>query len=105
MSLQNCPVCKKQNSYWRIYKEINLKHFSKWMSVKCDYCKEKMKIKIKDKSPIEMMKSWFLWMAFPILLILFVAFEIMDYKVAIFHVIVYHFLAMYIIIKTFDYKK
>lgn len=105
MSLQICPYCKKENSYWRVYKNINLKHYSKEMSIKCEFCHEKMRLKIKEKNSCEKVKSWFFWMFLPLILILLVAIHKLNFIIAILAVIIYHFIAMYYLIKNLHYKK
>lgn len=105
MSLQICPNCKKENSYWRIYKEINVKHLSKWMSINCKFCNYEMKIDIKERSLLRNIFNWLLWIT-PSIIITFLAFVWkISFWLAILLVIIFHFVSMYFIIKNMNYKK
>jgi len=49
MSLQTCPCCGKQNSFWKIYKDINFKHKINGCISNCSHCNVSMKLERKYK--------------------------------------------------------
>jgi len=104
MSLQICPNCKKQNSYWKIYKELNKKHLKNWMQIECDFCKSKMVLNYWKKSIINKIIYWIFWLILPILIIFLTINWTINYISAIIIVTIFHFIAMYAIIKLKDYN-
>lgn len=104
MSLQKCPNCKKKINYWRVYKKINQNKFYKNHLLKCHKCDAKLGIKLKKKTFWERLLKGFAWMWLPILLIICVALGSLNAFVAMGIVIVFHFVAMTYIIKTYKYN-
>ena len=104
MSLQICPNCSKENSYFKIYKEINRCHLKKWMSIKCDFCWKDMVLDMKERNIFSRILSWFLWMLPAFILIFLVWSWKMNFLVAIVLITIFHFLAMYFLIKNMKNK-
>nr|MDD3720368.1 hypothetical protein [Candidatus Gracilibacteria bacterium] len=104
MNLQICPKCGKENNFWRIYKDINFYKFKGGITIKCGFCKNKEKIwKTKGCSFIRILHG-FLWMLPAFILIYLVVVGKINYLIAILLITIYHFLAMYYIIKFGKYK-
>lgn len=102
MSLQVCPNCLHTNRYWRIYWELNSKHFKYGMKIKCENCGGKMVLKHKSTLG-DRIVGGFLWMSPALLLIYLVATHQLHFITAIILIVLYHFIAFYGIIKNYEY--
>ena len=100
MSLLKCPNCKKKISYWKVYKNINLKK----RKSTCKKCHAKLKVKWKARTFTQRLLWCFVWLGFPAVLILLVAAWYLNAFVAMWAVIVFHFLGLHYIIKNYKYK-
>lgn len=95
-------------SFWEIYKIINFRRtFSSksWIDFKCKVCHKKCNAKWEwynemHKNPVKKYLTYFLWMLPAIILIFLVAFKFMCSFTAIIIIIIFHFWAMYYIIKS-----
>jgi hypothetical protein len=102
MSLQICPKCHTTNPYWKIYAFINLRRFDRWSFIECDFCKQKMEVDY--DIPEKKYCVGVAWMSLPILMIVLWYFRILSFLDAGIIVVVFHFWAMYYLIKRLDYK-
>lgn len=93
-------------SFWTIYTLVNFRRVfykKKWLNFKCSHCKEECNLRINwrqkwDNLSIKSIWKYILWLLIPVLLIILVADNQMDFRYAILIVILYHFLAMFYII-------
>jgi hypothetical protein len=89
------------------YKAINTHRYNRLKSSKTESFYEKyLHIKPKKKvNPIMKYLNGLLWMAVPVWLILWAIFGCISYMAAILLVILYHFIAMHIVIMMWGYLK
>ena len=105
MSLQICPNCKHENSYWRVYKKINFKHFKNGMGIKCENCNKKMILQNKKRGFFSGLICMILWMSPAFFLIYLVASNKLNFLLAIILITLFHFIIFYFIIKNYNYEK
>lgn len=105
MSLTHCPNCDHENSWRRVYAEMNFKHKCAWEITDCENCHRKMIVHRKGSSIYLAILQGILWMLFPIILIGGVALGMMSYITAIILVIIYHFVSFWGIIKFKNYSE
>lgn len=95
-------------SFWQIYWIINLNNIfsdDKWREFKCKKCKKKYILSRKwykklNKDPLKKFLTFLSWMTPALALILLVAFWYLNYLIAIWLIIAFHFWAMYYIINS-----
>lgn len=99
--------CDHKN-FWEIYKIINFNRTfwdENWRKFKCSKCNKKCILKWKwykkmKKNPIKRFFTYFLWLI-PGFLVIYLAFtQVISYICAIILITIFHFLAMYLIIKS-----
>lgn len=100
MSLLKCPNCKKKISYWKVYKNINVKK----RKYTCKKCHTKLKIKCKTKTFLQRLLWTFLWLGFPAWIIILVVGGVLNPFVAMAIVIAFHFVWLHYIITRYKYK-
>ncbi len=93
-------------SFWQVYKIINIDRLftlKRWVAFKCDRCGGKCIAKARRLRKVDSIISksfrYFLWLSPALILIFLVAFKKMNFAVAILLITLYHFWAMYFIIK------
>lgn len=104
MKSNNC----NHASFWQLYKVINLSRFSNLdngIKFRCSKCNTKCTLKWKwymrmEKSIMKKIATYLLWLSPAILLIYLVATLKMNYLIAIWLIIIFHFAAMYYVINS-----
>lgn len=105
MSLTTCPKCHHHNSWFHVYATMNFKRKFSGKIIKCEKCQRKLILKSRHTSLQKKVISAVLWGFIPLLLILATLTGAMSYKLAIFLVIVYHFLCFIGIIGFLNYSE
>lgn len=104
MSLTKCPHCKHHNSVMRIYLAMNLKHRCVGEITRCEKCRKKMVVHRKYTSIFQRILSGIIWLLPAVVLIALVALHIIDYRIAIFLIIMFHIVSFWVIIQFGNYS-
>ena len=75
------------------------------MSIECDFCKEKMELEFKYKNRLTRILCTLCWIIFPIVLIFLAYTERINYGTAAIIVTLFHFVAIYLLIKKMNYSQ
>ena len=104
MSLQVCPNCKKEFSWWKVYKRLNERNIYTSNLLECPKCHSRLWTRKKKTNLTSNVSGSLLFMMLPILLIILVAINYFNFFYAILIVVAYHFIIFSYYISIYNYE-